>query len=190
MIKSVDINMNITKESPIIIDFVPTPKSIVALRFKLRGLKEKIKINVDVNILYKDPSINGRIFLLNPGIQDIYTNADDRIYTLKFNISEFKDNIISFVRMAIDSIDDIDHEIIVEYMKLICAKDMQDDSLEQILISKKAEAYKEIEKDKEIEKSKDIIPTEIISPQAAMVIQHTQPKTIKKSPWTLMTTRN
>lgn len=182
--------MNITNTSPIIIDFVPNPKSIVAIKLKLKGTKEKIKINIDINILYRDPSVNDRIFLLNPGIQNIYTNIDDRIYTLKFNISEFKDNIISFLRVAIDHTDNIDQEIIVECMKLICTKDMQDDSLEQILISKRVETTKEIEKDEEIEKSKDTIPIEIISPQAAMVIQHTQPKAIKKSPWTLMTTRN
>lgn len=187
--------MNLNHKSPILIDFVPVPLSMMTLKFRLKGSEDRIKINVGINVLYKDPSIDGRIFLLNPGVQNIYTSTEDRLYTLKFNISQFKDNILSYIHMVIDpTIDSTKEncqEIIVECIKVIC----KTDSSEQILISK--DILKDIPKNmsKNISsqngqdkdgQDKDILPQETISPQAAMVVPHTQPRAIKTSPWTPM----
>jgi hypothetical protein len=190
--------MNITNKSPVYVDFTPIPKSVLTLKFKLKGLKEKLKIDVGVTILHKDPSIDDRIFLLNPGLQNVFTNIDDRMHTLKFDLTDFNSNsknILSYMRMSIGNKDNINHEV-----KIDCAKITQTnkiDTITEMLIPKEKKNLCETKEEKDLLENKDknelgnILneTQEIISPQAAMVVQHTKANALRSTPWTLMTTK-
>lgn len=109
---------DLTYHSPIKFDFSPNPKSTTIFEFRLKGSNKVIKINVDINIFYKDPYISGRVFLLNSGEKSVYTSTEDRVHTLKFSIPEFQNRTQSHIYMSMEPIGDPYQKVIIEDVKI------------------------------------------------------------------------
>lgn len=111
--------MDITYTSPIVYNFIPKIGSTITFEFKLKASKSRIKINVDVNIFYKDPLIIGRVTLVNSGTQSAYTSNEDRLYSLKFKIPDFKDRTQSYIHVSVEPSGNFYNKVVIEDMKII-----------------------------------------------------------------------
>ncbi len=204
-----------TDTSPIIFDFVPTPLSILLVRLKLNGYEIETKINIDINIIYRDSSLSsldGRIFLLNSGTQSIYTSSDGRIYKLKFDIPEFKNNILSYISIAKDKQlksndkspkdkqnlgnkqlklskqlkpiqESTDKEKIEQDIVIDCLEISSIDSSNKEKLLRRVISQKISQKDETQKEEKDMS-----SPHASMVVPNARPNA-RAPMWTLITTK-
>lgn len=111
--------MDITYTSPIKFNFSPIPGHIVTFEFKLKGSKNRIKVNADINIFYKDPYIIGRVFLVNSGMQSVYTDKEDRMHTFKFKIPEYKILTQSYVYIWMEPAGDPYECIIIDNTRIV-----------------------------------------------------------------------
>lgn len=111
--------MDLTYTSPIRFDFIPKIGSTIIFEFKLKASKNRIKVNVDVNIFHKDPFIIGRVSLVNSGIQNVYTYTDDKLHTMRFNIPEFQSRTQSYIYISMEPSGNFYDKVIIEDMKII-----------------------------------------------------------------------
>lgn len=95
--------MDITKTLPLRFDIVPIPESTLICEFKLKGIKEQIKINIDLIVYYRKHS-RQHINVLDSGMQNIYTSKEDKIHTIKLKVPKFKEKerTQSFILISID----------------------------------------------------------------------------------------
>lgn len=110
--------MDLTYTSPIKFDFVPTHGFTTIFECRLKGSNNRIKVNVDINIFYKDPYIAGRVFLLNSGAKSIYTSTEDKVHVLKFIIPEFQNRTQSYIYMSMEPVGDPYQKVIVDDVKI------------------------------------------------------------------------
>lgn len=110
--------MDLTYHSPIRFNFKPVSGSMITFEFKLRPSKHNIKVSVDINIYYKDPYTIGRTYLLNSGMQNVYTSREDRIHTLKFKTPEFQNCTQSYIFITMEPIGNPYEIVIIEDMRI------------------------------------------------------------------------
>lgn len=111
--------MDLTYTSPIRHNFIPKIGSTITFELKLNASKSRIKVNVEVNIFYKDPLVIGRVSLANSGAQSIYTSKEDTFHKLKFKIPEFKELTQSYISVSMEPSDSFYDKVAVEDMKVI-----------------------------------------------------------------------
>ncbi len=111
--------MDLTYTSPIRFDFIPKIGSIIIFEFKLKASKNRIKVNVDVNIFHKDPLVHSRISLANSGIQSVYTFKEDKFHTMRFNIPKFQDRTQSYMYISMEPSGNFYDKVIIEDMRII-----------------------------------------------------------------------
>ncbi len=111
--------MDLTYTSPIQIHFNPISGSNITFELKLKGSKHRIKVNIDINIFYKDPYNIGKVFLANSGLQSVYTTPTDNTYTLKFKVPDFKNYTQSHISLIMEPLGDPYQKVIVEDAKVI-----------------------------------------------------------------------
>jgi hypothetical protein len=109
--------MHVTYTSPIQIDVVPLSDGYIIFVFKLKGHKNKIKLNVDINIYYKDPYIIGRVFLISAGKQNVFTGQEEKNYSMEFKIPKFQNLVKSNIYIGIEPSNPYD-KVVIEDIKI------------------------------------------------------------------------
>jgi glycosyltransferase involved in cell wall biosynthesis len=78
--------MDLASNAPIKLNTVPTPESVLVCTFKLKGTKEKIKINVGLYIHQKN-SIN--LVDILSSVESIYTDINDKKCAIKLKVPKY-----------------------------------------------------------------------------------------------------
>ncbi len=111
--------MNITYTSPVKFDVIPIPESIINFQFRLKKSVQRLKLNIDLNIFYKDPYIIGREFLSNSGAQSVYSSVtEDTSHLLKFKVPQFKNRSQSHIYISLEPIGDPYAKVTIEDVKI------------------------------------------------------------------------
>ncbi len=110
--------MDLSYTSPIRHNFIPKIGSTITFELKLNASNNRIKVNVEVNIFYKDPLVIGRVYLANSGAQSIYTSKEDKFHKLKFKIPEFKELTQSYISVSMEPSESFYDKVAVEDMKV------------------------------------------------------------------------
>jgi glycosyltransferase involved in cell wall biosynthesis len=122
--------MEFTKNSPIQMDIVPIPDSILPIRFIIKGSKRVTNINICVHVHFKNPIHSNMVDVVTSDILNIHTYTYDKAYRALIKIPKFKskDRTKSYVIFLIDQNDD-------PYAK-VCIEDIiiEDTIIEDIII--------------------------------------------------------
>lgn len=111
-------NMEFSYTSPIRHDFIPVPESTIIFEFKLKGNKNRIKVNVGINIYYKNKYDIGRVSLIDSEIKSVYTDKNDNIHRLEFKIPQFQNCTQSYISIVMEPSGNIYEKLNIEDMKV------------------------------------------------------------------------
>lgn len=123
--------MDITRSSSIKFDIIPKPGSILVCELKLKGSKERIKVNIDLIIYYKNPNHWHMTDVVSSGVQSVYTSKEDSIHTIKLEVPDFKNRTQSFVNITVDDIRpvSVEHLIIEDEIEREAKKRKKEDEI-------------------------------------------------------------
>ncbi len=96
--------MEITRRLPLSIDIIPITGTTLICEFILKGSKNKIKVNTDLIIYYKNPNHRNITDVIASGTQTIYTTIEDNPHIFKLKVPQFKDRTRSFVNISVDDV--------------------------------------------------------------------------------------
>lgn len=167
--------MDLTYISPIRCNFIPKIGSTIIFEFRLKSSKNRIKVNVDVNIFYKDPLVVGRVSLVNSGVQSVYASPEDTFHIMEFKIPKFQILTQSYVHLSMEPAGNFYDKVIIDETKIL---ELEDTAYSHpnaaIAIPNLGPKIGNIEKTKILEL--EVVDTAYSHPNTAMAIPNLGPK--------------
>ena len=129
--------MEFTRTSPIQMNIVPISGSTLDIKFKIKGSRKIVKINICAYIYFRHPIHRNMIDVISTDTLNIYTFGDDKAYRVLIKVPEFKNRTQSYVIFSIDHNEDPYAKVFIEEINIgISSQKIDESIIEEVPIPK------------------------------------------------------
>ena len=106
--------MELTRTSPIQLNIVPIPGSILILKFRVKGSRDIIKIDIRIIIYLKNPTHRTMTDMVSSEVLSLLAFAEDKVYKAVIKVPEFKNYTKSYIIFSIDPKESLYKKVFIE----------------------------------------------------------------------------
>ena len=135
--------MELTRTSPIQFNIIPISGSTLILKFRVKGSRDIIKIDIRIIIYFKNPIHRTMTDTISSQVLSLLTFAEDKVYKTLIKIPEFKNYTQSYVIFTIDPKESLYKKVFIEDINIefssqkIDVPIIEEILLEEILLPRK-----------------------------------------------------